>query len=69
MPRHADINSGESEGAAIDAQRVDAVAFGRLFLANADLPRRFAKRASLNTPDLTTAYSEGETEAILITRR
>jgi N-ethylmaleimide reductase len=38
----------------------DIVAYGRLFLANPDLPERFVKRAPLNTPDTTTFYFGGE---------
>jgi N-ethylmaleimide reductase len=34
----------------------DLVAFGRLFLANPDLPERFAAGAALNTPDPATFY-------------
>lgn len=34
----------------------DAVAFGRLFLANPDLPKRFRLNAALNTPDESTFY-------------
>lgn len=34
----------------------DAVAFGRPFIANPDLPARFAKGASLNAPDASTFY-------------
>ena len=37
----------------------DAVAFGKLFIANPDLPRRFARGASLNEPDPTTFYKPG----------
>ncbi len=37
----------------------DAVAFGVLFIANPDLPRRFALGAPLNAPDPTTFYAEG----------
>jgi 2,4-dienoyl-CoA reductase-like NADH-dependent reductase (Old Yellow Enzyme family) len=37
----------------------DAVAFGKLFIANPDLPRRFAESASLNTPAPETFYSDG----------
>ena len=37
----------------------DAVAFGQLFIANADLPERFATAAPLNTPDGTTFYAPG----------
>ncbi|MDX1961860.1 MAG: alkene reductase [Pirellulales bacterium] len=38
----------------------DLVSFARLFLANPDLPNRFAKRAALNTPDPTTFYGGDE---------
>jgi N-ethylmaleimide reductase len=37
----------------------DAVAFGKQFIANPDLPRRFAERAALNAPDSATFYSGG----------
>jgi 2,4-dienoyl-CoA reductase-like NADH-dependent reductase (Old Yellow Enzyme family) len=39
----------------------DAVAFGKLFIANPDLPRRFAENANLNMPIPETFYSEGAT--------
>ena len=37
----------------------DAIAFGRPFLANPDLPARFAKRAPLNPPNPATFYTPG----------
>ena len=37
----------------------DAIAFGRLFLANPDLPKRFLLNAPLNDPDATTYYGGG----------
>jgi 2,4-dienoyl-CoA reductase-like NADH-dependent reductase (Old Yellow Enzyme family) len=37
----------------------DAVAFGKLFIANPDLPKRFALNAPLNTPDVNTFYAPG----------
>ena len=37
----------------------DAVAFGQLFIANPDLPLRFAKNATLNMPDPETFYATG----------
>jgi 2,4-dienoyl-CoA reductase-like NADH-dependent reductase (Old Yellow Enzyme family) len=37
----------------------DAVAYGKLFIANPDLPRRFATNASLNTPVPETFYAPG----------
>jgi N-ethylmaleimide reductase len=36
------------------------VAYGRLFLANPDLPKRFALNASLNQYDRDTFYTSGE---------
>jgi 2,4-dienoyl-CoA reductase-like NADH-dependent reductase (Old Yellow Enzyme family) len=44
----------------IAAGEADAVAFGVLFIANPDLPERFAIGAPLNTPDPTTFYAPGE---------
>lgn len=38
----------------------DLVSFGALFLANPDLPTRFAKGAPLNTPDQSTFYGGSE---------
>lgn len=37
----------------------DAVAFGKLFIANPDLPKRFAENAPLNAPVPETFYSSG----------
>jgi N-ethylmaleimide reductase len=37
----------------------DAIAFGRPFLANPDLPARFAQRAALNLPNTKTFYTPG----------
>lgn len=37
----------------------DAVAFGKLFIANPDLPKRFALNAPLNTPNSSTFYGQG----------
>ena len=41
------------------AGEADAVAFGKLFIANPDLPERFAGGAALNPPDPQTFYSGG----------
>ncbi len=41
------------------AGQADAFAFGRRFLANPDLPRRFAAGAPLNPADEATFYSQG----------
>lgn len=48
----------EAEGAIASGQ-LDAVAFGTAFLANPDLPTRFAKQAELNAPDPSKFYSAG----------
>ena len=42
---------------AIEAGEADAVGFGKLFIANPDLPRRFALGADLNVPDAETFYT------------
>ncbi len=42
--------------AVVAAGDADLVAFARLFLANPDLPLRFARNAPLNTPDPATFY-------------
>jgi N-ethylmaleimide reductase len=47
---------GPSGEAAIQTGHADAVAYGRAFLANPDLPRRLQLRAALNKPDPTTFY-------------
>ncbi|BFM06583.1 alkene reductase [Halioxenophilus aromaticivorans] len=44
---------------AIEAGTADAVAFGVPFIANPDLPRRFAEGAQLNEADPNTFYSQG----------
>lgn len=44
----------------LDAGEADAVAFGRDFIANPDLPRRFAEHAALNPWDTSTFYVGGE---------
>ncbi|MDQ7977116.1 alkene reductase [Paraburkholderia sp. SARCC-3016] len=43
----------------LDAGEADAVAWGKLFIANPDLPRRFELNAPLNEPDASTFYAEG----------
>jgi N-ethylmaleimide reductase len=45
---------------AVRTGRADAVAYGRAFLANPDLPRRLHLRAELNEPDPTTFYGGGD---------
>ncbi len=45
--------------AAIAAGKVEMVSFGKLFVANPDLPARFAAGADFNPPDFATFYGEG----------
>jgi 2,4-dienoyl-CoA reductase-like NADH-dependent reductase (Old Yellow Enzyme family) len=49
----------ESAQQVLDRGEADAVAFGKLFLANPDLPRRFRLKAALNEPQPATFYSDG----------
>ncbi|MDB5321197.1 MAG: NADH:flavin oxidoreductase/NADH oxidase [Phycisphaerales bacterium] len=49
----------ESAELAIERGECDAVAFGVLFIANPDLPQRFAQHAQLNTPKPDLFYSSG----------
>lgn len=44
---------------ALDNGSADAIAFGRPFLANPDLPARIAASLPLNTDDMETWYSQG----------
>ena len=43
----------------LDRGEADAVAFGKAFIANPDLPRRFATNAALNPWDTSTFYTPG----------
>ena len=45
---------------AIQNSLADLISYGTLFLANPDLPERFRKKATLNTPDMKTFYSGEE---------
>lgn len=62
------VNQGYTQEAAqkaLNEGEADAVAFGVLFIANPDLPVRFAKHAPLNTPVPATFYgssAEGYTD-------
>lgn len=56
------VNEGfakESAQQVLSSGEADAVAFGKLFIANPDLPERFKQNASLNSPDPATFYSDG----------
>ncbi len=46
----------ETGNGAIASGNADLVAFGRLYIANPDLPERFAANAPLNNPDRDTFY-------------
>jgi N-ethylmaleimide reductase len=47
----------ESGAAALAASKGDAIAYGRHYLANPDLPKRFALKAELNAYDRDTFYN------------
>ncbi|MGM4923073.1 alkene reductase [Tardiphaga sp. 804_B3_N1_9] len=49
----------ESAERVIEDGIADAVAFGRLFIANPDLPERFRLNAALNPVDVSTFYTGG----------
>ena len=50
----------DSAQAILRSGQADAVLFGKLFIANPDLPRRFALGAGLAQPDPATFYAGGE---------
>jgi 2,4-dienoyl-CoA reductase-like NADH-dependent reductase (Old Yellow Enzyme family) len=52
----ANVTSKESAQQMLDLGLADAVAVGRQFLANPDLPRRWQLDAELNEPDPSTFY-------------
>jgi 2,4-dienoyl-CoA reductase-like NADH-dependent reductase (Old Yellow Enzyme family) len=57
------VNEGftrETAEQALAANDADAVAFGKLFIANPDLPERFAHKAPLNQWNMDTFYSGGQ---------
>ncbi len=57
------VNGGygrETAEEALASGLADLVSFGSLFLANPDLPARFAAGAPLNAPDRSTFYGGGE---------
>ena len=58
------ISAGGHDGASAEAVvakgHADAVAFGRAYIANPDLPARIAAGAPLNEPDHATFYTEGD---------
>jgi 2,4-dienoyl-CoA reductase-like NADH-dependent reductase (Old Yellow Enzyme family) len=54
-----EAHTRESGEQLLGAGEADAVAFGKLFIANPDLPRRFALNAPLNAPVPETFYAQG----------
>ena len=57
------VNEGftrETAEQALATNDADAVAFGKLFIANPDLPRRLARKTSLNQWNTDTFYSGGQ---------
>jgi 2,4-dienoyl-CoA reductase-like NADH-dependent reductase (Old Yellow Enzyme family) len=53
------VTTRESAQAVLDDDLADAVAVGRLFIANPDLPQRWQTGAELNEPDPDTFYGGG----------
>lgn len=53
------IFDGQSAMDIVTSGKADAVTFGRLFLANPDLPERLRLNVPLNRPDPTTFYGGG----------
>jgi N-ethylmaleimide reductase len=49
----------ESAAEAIGEKHADAIAFGRLFIANPDLVERIKENKPLNPPDRSTFYGGG----------
>jgi 2,4-dienoyl-CoA reductase-like NADH-dependent reductase (Old Yellow Enzyme family) len=49
----------ESAEQVVSSGEADAVAFGKLFIANPDLPQRFVSGSPLNAPDPSTFYAPG----------
>jgi N-ethylmaleimide reductase len=50
---------GKKGQAALDAGEADAISFGRPFISNPDLPKRFAKGLALTPDDMDTWYTGG----------
>ncbi len=51
--------SPETAEQAVEKGKADLIGFGRLFIANPDLPRRIALHAALNEPRRETFYAPG----------
>ena len=59
-----DINFGSwsTGNSAIASGNAELVSYGRPYLANPDLVKRFVANAPLNEPDPRTFYGRGDTE-------
>ncbi len=53
------VTTKESAQAILDEDLADAVAVGRLYIANPDLPQRWASNSGLNEPNPATFYGGG----------
>lgn len=54
-----EAHTRESAEQLLQAGEADAVAFGKLFIANPDLLKRFAQNAAFNAPETSTFYADG----------
>jgi N-ethylmaleimide reductase len=52
--------TAQTAEAALNAGIADLVGFGRMFIANPDLPKRLVSGAALNEPNPKTIYGGGE---------
>ena len=52
--------SPESGERALEKARADLIGFGKLFIANPDLPERVRRGGPYNTPEVATFYAPGE---------
>ncbi|WP_276481530.1 hypothetical protein [Paraflavitalea pollutisoli] len=63
LTHHTIIANGGYDGDSGEAELTRGIAtiisYGSLFLANPDLPKRFALRAALNQPDRATMFGGG----------
>jgi 2,4-dienoyl-CoA reductase-like NADH-dependent reductase (Old Yellow Enzyme family) len=55
---NSDYDAGSGQ-AVLDSGVADAIAFGRPFISNPDLPARFREGLPLATPDVKTFYTQG----------
>ena len=55
------VEDGQAD---LDVGRADAISYGRPFLANPDLVKRFREGAPLNEGEMKTWYSQGPQAAV-----